>query len=103
MFLVGNVLQGLAQALSFGLQLYTYVLIGRAIVSWVDASARNPIVQFLIMATEPPLRVIRRLLPLSLKYFPLDIAFLVLFGLVIFAQYAVVQSLFDLGLRLRVP
>jgi len=103
MFVAGNILQGLAQALSFGLQLYTYVLIGRAIVSWVDASPRNPIVQFLIMATEPPLRLIRRLLPLSLKYFPLDIAFLVLFGLVIFTQYAVVQSLFDLGVRLRVP
>ena len=103
MFVMGNILQGLAQALSFALQLYTYVLIGRAIISWVDASPRNPIVQFLIMATEPPLRLIRRLLPLSLKYFPLDIAFLVLFGLVIFAQYAVVQSLFDLGVRLRVP
>jgi YggT family protein len=103
MFVLGNILQGLAQALSFALQAYTYVLIARAIVSWVDASPRNPIVQFLIMATEPPLRVIRRLLPVSLKYFPLDIAFLVLFGLVIFAQYAVVQSLFDLGVRLRVP
>ena len=103
MFVLGNILQGLAQALSFALQAYTYVLIARAIVSWVDASPRNPIVQFLIMATEPPLRVICRLLPVSLKYFPLDIAFLVLFGLVIFAQYAVVQSLFDLGVRLRVP
>jgi YggT family protein len=103
MFVLGNILQGLAQALSFALQAYTYVLIARAIVSWVDASPRNPIVQFLIMATEPPLRVIRRLLPVSLKYFPLDIAFLVLFGVVIFAQYAVVQSLFDLGVRLRVP
>ena len=31
------------------------------------------------------------------------LAFLVLFGLVIFAQYAVVQSLFDIGVRLRRP
>jgi YggT family protein len=99
--LAGNVLQGIAAALSFGLQAYSFVLIGRAIVSWVDASPRNPIVQFLYMATEPPLRAIRRLLPMSLRYFPLDIAFLVLFGLVIFLQYAVVQSLFDLGARLR--
>ncbi len=103
MFVLGNVLQGLAQALGFALQAYSYVLIARAIVSWVDASPRNRIVQFLIMATEPPLRLIRRLLPVSLKYFPLDIAFLVLFGLVIFSQYAVVQSLFDMGVRLRVP
>ncbi len=68
-----------------------FVLIGRAIVSWVNADPRNPIVRFLVQATEPPLRVIRRMLPANLRYFPLDIAFLVLFGLVIFAQYAVVQ------------
>ena len=101
MFILGNVLVGLAQALSGALQVYMFVLIGRAIVSWVDADPRNNIVRILILATEPPLRMIRRLLPASLRYFPLDIAFLVLFGLVIFAQYAVVQSLFDIGTRLR--
>jgi len=101
MFILGNVLVGLAQALSGALQVYMFVLIGRAIVSWVDADPRNTIVRILILATEPPLRMIRRLLPASLRYFPLDIAFLVLFGLVIFAQYAVVQSLFDIGARLR--
>ena len=93
---------GIAQTLGFFLQAYQLVLIGRAIVSWVDAPTRNPIVQFLILATEPALRVIRRVLPASLRYFPLDIAFLVLFGLTIFLQYAVVQSLIDLGMRLRV-
>jgi YggT family protein len=101
MFVLGNVLIGLARALEMALQLYLFILIGRAIISWVNADPRNPIVRFLVMATEPPLRLIRRMLPASLRYFPLDIAFLVLLGVVIFAQYAVVQSLFDLGMRLR--
>ncbi|HEY7513046.1 MAG TPA: YggT family protein, partial [Vicinamibacteria bacterium] len=101
MFLVANVLIGIARALEMALQLYIFVLIGRAIVSWVNADPRNAIVQFLVMATDPPLRIIRRLLPASLRYFPLDIAFLVLFGIIIFAQYAVVQSLLDVALRLR--
>jgi len=101
MFVLGNSLVGLARALDMALQLYVYVLIGRAVISWVNADPRNAIVRFLLMATEPPLRMIRALLPRSLRYFPLDLAFLVLFGLVIFAQYAVVQSLFDLGARLR--
>jgi YggT family protein len=101
MFILGNILAGLAHALSAALQLYMFVLLGRAIVSWVDADPRNTIVRILIMATEPPLRAIRRLLPASLRYFPLDMAFLVLLGLVIFAQYAVVQSLFDIAARLR--
>jgi YggT family protein len=103
MFVLGNVLIGLARALEMALQLYLFILIGRAIISWVNADPRNPIVRFLVMATEPPLRLIRRMLPASLRYFPLDIAFLVLLGIVIFAQYAVVQSLFDLGARFRRP
>ena len=101
MFVFGNMIQGVAAALGMALQLYTYILIGRAIVSWVNADPRNPIVRFLRLLTDPPLRVIRGLLPMNLRYFPLDISFLVLFGLVIFAQYAVVQSLFDAAARLR--
>jgi YggT family protein len=101
MFVVANVLTGAAQALSWALEFYTWVLIGRAIISWVNADPRNGIVRFLVMATDPPLNVIRRLLPMSLRHFPLDIAFLVLFGLVIFARYAVVQTLLDFAFQMR--
>jgi len=101
MLLLANVLAGLGWTLYWFLQLYSYVLIARAVVSWVSADPRNPIVSFLYAATEPPLRLIRRQLPTSLRYFPLDIAFLVLFGLVIFAQYGIVQSLVDYAMVLR--
>ena len=103
MFVLGNVLIGLAAILHYVLWLYMWLLIGRAIVSWVNADPRNAIVRFLIAVTDPPLRVIRRMLPSNLRYFPLDIAFLVLFGLVVFAQYAVAQTLEDLGQQLRRP
>lgn len=103
MFVFGNILIGLAQVLGSLLWLYMWLLIGRAIISWVNADPRNPIVRFLITVSDPPQRVIRRMLPSSLRYFPLDIAFLVLFGLVIFARFAVVQTLEDLGQRLRQP
>jgi YggT family protein len=101
MLLLANVLAGLGWTLYWFLQLYSWVLIARAVVSWVSADPRNPIVGFLYAATEPPLRLIRRRLPTSLRYFPLDIAFLVLFGLVIFAQYGIVQSLVDYAMVLR--
>jgi len=101
MLLLANVLSGLGWALYWFLQLYSWVLIARAVVSWVSADPRNPIVGFLYAATEPPLRLIRRRLPTSLRYFPLDVAFLVLFGLVIFAQYGIVQSLVDYAMVLR--
>ena len=101
MLLLANVLAGLGWALYWFLQVYSYVLIARAITSWVSADPRNPIVSFLYAATEPPLRLIRRRLPTSLRYFPLDVAFFVLFGLVIFAQYGIVQSLVDYATLLR--
>jgi len=101
MLFLANVLAGLGWTLYWFLQLYSWVLIARAVVSWVSADPRNPIVSFLYAATEPPMRLIRRRLPTSLRYFPLDIAFLVLFGLVIFAQYGIVQSLVDYAMVLR--
>jgi len=103
MFVLANVLIGVARVLEGVLFIYQWILIARAVTSWVSADPRNPIVRFLYTVTEPPLRFIRRRLPTSLRYFPLDIAFLVLFGLVIFAQYAVVQSLVDYGMALRRP
>jgi YggT family protein len=101
MFALGYILTGFARVLDSFLYLYTFVLIGRAIVSWVDASPYNPIVRFLHMATDPLLVRIRPLLPRSLRYFPIDVAFLVLIGIVIFAQVALVGILLELGSRMR--
>lgn len=100
---LGNILIGLGQVLSFVLQLYMWLLIGRAIISWVNADPHNGIVRFLRSVTDPLVEWIRRRLPRSLRYFPLDMAFLVLFALVIFAQYAVAQTLIDLGAQMRAP
>lgn len=102
MFVFGNLLIGVARVLDMALSLYLIILVLRAILSWVGGGdARNPIVAFLLMATEPPRRAIQRLLPVKLRYFPLDIAFLVLLALVVFAQYGVVSSLLDYGTVLR--
>ena len=102
MLVLANSMLGLAEVLYWVLWTYQWIMIGRMIISWVNADPRNPIVAFLYAATEPPMRLIRRRLPTSLRYFPLDVAFLVLFGIVIFARYGVVQSLFDYAAILRV-
>ena len=102
MFVLGSVLVGFAAVLSFALTLFQWILIARAVISWVNADPRNPIVNFLHQVTDPALRVIRRRLPTNLRYFPLDIAFLVLFALVIFGLYGVVPMLSDYGTLLRV-
>jgi YggT family protein len=103
MFVLGNVLMGLGVVLQNLLWVYSIVLFARAVVSWVNADPRNAIVQFLHMATDPLLRVIRRMLPANLRYFPIDIAFLVLLAIVLFSQFAIAQTLIDIGHRLRRP
>ncbi len=102
MLALASLLIGTAAVLRFALTIYQWVLIARAVISWVNADPRNPIVSFLHQVTDPALRVIRRRLPTSLRYFPLDIAFLVLFALVIFGLYGIVPMLSDYGMVLRV-
>jgi YggT family protein len=98
---LANGMYATAQVLDVVLQIYMWILIARAVLSWVNPDPRNPIVAFLGAVTDPLLRVIRRRLPMSLRYFPLDIAFLVLIGLVLFTRYFLVQSLQDYALLLR--
>jgi YggT family protein len=42
---------------------YVWIIIARALVSWVSPDPFNPIVRFLYRATEPVLRPIRRRMP----------------------------------------
>ena len=65
MFILGNLLQATAQILNIILQLYMWVIIIRALLSWVNPDPYNPIVQFLYSITEPVLYRIRQLIPMS--------------------------------------
>jgi YggT family protein len=50
--------------LLFLIQLYTLVLIARAVMTWIpNLDWRNPIVRFIYDLTEPVLRPVRQLLP----------------------------------------
>jgi YggT family protein len=52
-----------ANFLRFLLIAFELLVIGRVLMSYVDASARSPVAQFLVGVTEPVLGPIRRLLP----------------------------------------
>jgi YggT family protein len=55
----------LAEVISLVFQIYIFIVIGRAIISWVNPDPYNPIVRFLYNATEPVLYRMRRFLPLQ--------------------------------------
>ncbi|MFQ5839904.1 MAG: YggT family protein [Candidatus Methylomirabilales bacterium] len=98
MFVVGNFLAAVASVLNLLLTLYMYIIIIRALISWVNPDPYNPIVQFLYRATEPVLAPIRRMLPFAwgIDFSPL----VVLFG-IIFLQQFLVDTLRQMAWRLR--
>ena len=63
MFMVSNFLFALAKLVEILLGVYMWVVIGRAILSWVNPDPYNPIVRFLHDVTEPLLSRIRRMIP----------------------------------------
>jgi YggT family protein len=58
-------LSTLAEVVGLVFQIYIFIVIGRAIISWVNPDPYNPIVRFLYNATEPVLSRMRRYLPLQ--------------------------------------
>ena len=48
--------------LSLFLEIYTWILIARVLLSWFNAPPYNPLVQFVLRLTEPVLAPIRRVL-----------------------------------------
>ena len=64
MFIISNFLNALATLVDLVLGAYIWIIIGRAIVSWVSADPYNPIVRFVYEVTEPLLARIRRVVPM---------------------------------------
>lgn len=99
MFVVGNFIGALARVLDVALSLYMWVVIIRALISWVSPDPYNPIVVFLHRATEPLLRPLRRRLPTT--GMGIDFSPLILILGIIFLQKFLVESLYTLALRLH--
>lgn len=99
MFIVSNFMEAVAHILATVLRLYMWLIIIRALVSWVRPDPRNLIVQFLIRATEPVLAPIRRRLP---TWGPgIDFSPMVVLLAIYFLQGFLVASLREMAWTLR--
>jgi YggT family protein len=63
MFVGGYLLVAIANLINLVLVAYMWIIIARAVLSWVNPDPYNPIVRFLYRITEPVLRPIRHRLP----------------------------------------
>lgn len=94
MFVMGNVLQGVATVLDTVLWLYMWVIIARALISWVNPDPWNPIVQFLERVTEPVLAPIRRWVGWRMG---IDLSPIIAILIIGFLQIALVKTINDLA------
>ena len=63
MFVAGYLVTAVANLVNVVLLVYMWIIIARAILSWVNPDPHNPIVRFLYRVTEPVLRPVRDRLP----------------------------------------
>jgi len=95
MFVLSNFLVGMAQVIDVVITVVWWLIIIRALISWVNPDPYNPIVQFLYRTTEPLLMPFRRIIP-SLKI-GIDLSPIFAILVLMFLRYFLVNSLIDLA------
>ncbi len=88
---LGYFLMALAKVIDTVLFIYMWIIIIRAVLSWVSPDPYNPIVRFINNITEPVLYQIRRRLPVS--FGGIDLSPVVVLLIILFLQNFVVRSL----------
>ncbi len=94
MFIIGNFINAVAVILDYALELYKWVFIIAALLSWVSPDPYNPIVKFLKTITEPVLYRIRRMLGI---YGGIDFSPIIAILVIWFLQSFLVRTLMDIA------
>lgn len=95
MFVLQNFMVAAAGILDFLFTAYMWLVIGRAVISWVSADPYNPVVRFVYDVTEPALRRIRQILPISMG--GIDFSPMILIMAIMFLQSFLVPTLRQLA------
>jgi YggT family protein len=98
MYVLGNLIYAFAIVLKVAITAYIWIIIIRALLSWVNPDPYNPIVRFLAAVTDPVLAPIRRRLPYlgGLDISPV-IIILILYFLRLFLVPTLVRVALDMG------
>ena len=98
MFVLGNLVYAFATILNYLLTIANWMIIIRALLSWVNPDPYNGIVRFLYSTTEPLLAPFRRLMPA----YPIGIDFSPIFALITvwFMKLFLVRTLFGIAARI---
>ena len=95
MFIFGYFFVAVAKVLDFALLFYMWVVIARAVLSWVSPDPYNPIVRFIHNITEPVMYRIRSYIPVS--FGGIDFSPVAVLLAIIFLRTFVVNTLMRFG------
>ncbi len=98
MFVIATFLQALAQILHMIINIYIWVVIIAALITWVRPDPYNPIVQTLFRLTEPAYAFVRRFIPTVIG--GIDLAPLIIIVGLQFIDMFFVKLLLQLAYRL---
>lgn len=91
MYIVGYFLMALANVLNIILLFFMWIVIARAVLSWVNPDPFNPIVRFVHNITEPVLFQIRKRIPVH--FGGIDISPIIVILVIYFLRSFIVNSL----------
>jgi YggT family protein len=95
MFVLSNLIIALAKVIDIALTIYMWIIIFRALISWVNPDPYNQIVIFLYRVTEPVLGPIRRRLPMSNT--GIDFSPIVVLLVIVFLKYFLVETMIQMA------
>jgi YggT family protein len=96
-YVLGDLVLAIAKLIDYLLWAYMWIIIIRALLSWVNPDPWNPIVRFLYQITEPVLRPIRHRLPFTGIDFSPVVVILAIYFLQWFLVPVLVKTAYRLG------
>ncbi len=99
MFVAGYFFIAIGKLLNTVLEIYKWIVIIRALITWVRPDPYNPIVRFLSNIVDPVTYRISRIIPTRIGM--VDVSPFILFALILLAQWYLVPVFFEAGARLH--
>ncbi len=95
MFVITNFIAAIAEVLHIALTLYMYLIIARAVLSWLNPDPNNQIIQFIYRVTDPPQVWLRKTIPTTVGGF--DLSPIIIIFAIIFLDHFIVDTLRQLA------
>ncbi|MGD9364210.1 MAG: YggT family protein [Desulfobacteraceae bacterium] len=96
--IIGYFFIAIAKVLALVLNLYMFIIIARAVLSWVSPDPFNPIVRFIHNVTEPVLYPIRQRIPVN--FGGIDFSPIIVLLAIVFLKTFLVRSIEFIGISL---